>query len=138
MTPFSIRPFNDYDLADDLRGAAWRRKWNKRLSSRRIFVEHAFGRLKGRFPWTRGITGYKLPEIFKTVEALIVLHNFLERRHDDPTDIAGFNGADEPDIEDVLAGAAGAVHMDLEGEDLHRTGLFRRKELLDLFIRMHE
>ncbi len=96
-------------------------------------MEHAFGRLKGCFPWTRNITGYKLPDIFKTVEALIVLHNFLERRDDDPTAISEFNGADEPDVEDVLADVAGAVHMDLEGDDLHRAGLFRRKELVDLF-----
>ncbi|KAH7921580.1 hypothetical protein BV22DRAFT_980447, partial [Leucogyrophana mollusca] len=86
----SIRPFNEFDLTDDPEEASQRKSWNRKLSSLRIFVEHAFGRLKGRFPLLRCMTGVDLIDMFRTIEASMVLHNILEQFGDDPTTIRGF------------------------------------------------
>lgn len=96
----------------------------------RIFVEHGFGRLKGRFQWLKCIPDHDLDEIYKTVEALFILHNFLESRNDDPTTVAGFHGL----IVDVDLGVLlpRAAHLDLGIDDLFRAGLQRRKLLLEL------
>ena len=70
LTKISIRPFANYDLTSNPVVAERRKKWNRRLSSLRISVEHAFGRLKGRFPYLREITGTDLTETYRFVEAL--------------------------------------------------------------------
>lgn len=105
------------------------------MSSLRIFVEHAFGRMKGRFPWLRYITYHDIDEIYKTVEALLILHNFLEARNDDPTTIRGFHGAEDEDVDEVVGEAP--AHMDLDGDDLFRAGLLRRKLLMDYMDSMN-
>ncbi|RPD57564.1 hypothetical protein L226DRAFT_457808 [Lentinus tigrinus ALCF2SS1-7] len=57
LTQYSVRPFQQYDITNDPAEAAIRKEWNRRLSSLRVTIEHVFGRLKGRFPYLRHITG---------------------------------------------------------------------------------
>ncbi|GJF00846.1 DDE superfamily endonuclease [Phanerochaete sordida] len=133
LTPFSIRPFTDFDLTNDPAEAARRKRWNQQLSSQRIYVEHAFGRLKGRFEWLRCIPSHNKEEIFRILEALLILHNFLEARNDDPATIEGYYGEDEPMEEDLLERPS---HLNLVGDSLHSAGVQRRKYLLDYMDRM--
>jgi hypothetical protein len=61
------------------------RAFNRRLSSVRITVEHTFGLFKGRFPSLRGMGRHKsVQEIYKVIEALIVLHNIAIDLNDRP------------------------------------------------------
>lgn len=131
MTKFSIRPFNDNEFTNNPEEARRRRRWNRRLSKLRIFVEHAFGRLKGRFPLLRDLPGRDVGVMCRLIEALMITHNILEELGDDPRTISGFNGKEDRNI-----GAAfndGDVHLeDLDGDELHATGVYRRKLLLEL------
>lgn len=133
LTKWSIRPFNDFDLTNRPEEAAIRKRWNRKLSSLRIFVEHAFGRLKGRFPYLRAIPNTNLDEIFHTIEALLVIHNILEMRNDDPYTIPGFDVGDEEDIGDVI----GDAYDEMGADDMHRQGLLRRKVLVDYYVMHH-
>ncbi|PPQ98190.1 hypothetical protein CVT26_003236 [Gymnopilus dilepis] len=140
LTPFSIRPFHLHDLTNNLEEATRRKRWNRNLSSVRIFVEHAFGRLKGRFPILRGMPGRNILEMQKMVEALMILHNILEERGDDPTTIAGFNGLEDRHVGEVLDGPqpveAAPVEDNGENDELYRQGLHRRKLLVNLMEQM--
>ncbi len=71
---------------------------------------------------------------YRTIEALLVVHNYLERRLDDPTSIPEFNGRDEDDVEEVLHDAFGDMRVDGPDEQLHVMGVYRRKQLLNLFV----
>lgn len=106
------------------------------LSRIRIAVEHAFGRLKGRFPILRNFPGQDHLTIYRTIQACMILHNILTELHDDPTEIEDYVGADK-ELEDVEALEGGGVgervaerldHMN--DATLYQTGLIRRKELL--------
>ena len=138
LTKYSIRPFNDYDLTNNPHEARYRRRFNRRLSSLRIFVEHAFGRLKGRFPILRAMTGRDIDEVYRILEALMIVHNILERLRDDPSDIEDYDGEEDEDV-DVVRGVAPARALGydegighLNDDQLYATGLLRRKWLLNL------
>ena len=128
----SIRPFNDHDLTANPAQAARRKRWNRNLSSIRISVEHAFGRLKGRFPILRALPGQNLSTMHRLIEALLVVHNILETIGDDPTTIVGFDGAEDEAVMAVHARRQANNEAELEGDDMYRTGLYRRKCLVDL------
>jgi hypothetical protein len=103
------------------------------LSPLRIAVEHAFGRLKGRFQILRSFCGHHLPPIYKTIEALLVLHNILESIDDDPEMIEGFNGKEDDGVRETLRemrrqNNAGDMHT---RDQLYATGVLRRKILLE-------
>ncbi|KAI0056073.1 hypothetical protein BV25DRAFT_1921309 [Artomyces pyxidatus] len=132
LTQFTIRPFTDTDFTADAAESHRRKMFNKKLSSLRIFVEHAFGRLKGRFPGLRPMTGRHLTEMYRTIEALMIIHNILESINDDPATIRGFNGAEDPDVDFVRGEAPDRLDADMDEDELYRAGLLRRKELVDL------
>ena len=134
LTQYTIRPFNDHDLTIDPVEARRRKKFNKRLSQLRIAVEHAFGRLKGRFPALRSMPGRRLGEVYRAVEALMVIHNILERQSDDQQRIPHFNGREDPDRDEVRGRAAEQMQLWANDDDMHRAGLYRRKQLLDKII----
>lgn len=115
-----------------------RKAWNRKLSSLRIFIEHAFGRLKGRFPHLRFLSGYDLNEIYRSIEALMVIHNILEGWGDDPMLIAGFNGKEVNNVELVQGEAPERMDQNLGDDDLYRTGLLRRKQLVALSLQEQE
>jgi hypothetical protein len=98
------------------------RAFNRRLSSVRIVVEHTFGLLKGRFPSLRGMGTHKsLQDVYKVIEALIVVHNMSIDLKDkpeitwniteDPDDQEDENEGDrEPMVQDVVGNAAVPAH----------------------------
>jgi hypothetical protein len=105
-----------------------RKRWNQSLSKVRVAIENAFGRLKGRFPCLRNMPGHDIDQMFRTIEALMIIHNIVEEFGDNPETIAGFNGLEDPEVGDVFRGAP----VRLDDDELYRTGLARRKNLLDL------
>ncbi|OCB86821.1 hypothetical protein A7U60_g5994 [Sanghuangporus baumii] len=104
LTKFTIRPFTDSDLTNDENEAHRRRNFNFKLSHLRICIEHSFGMLKDL--------------------------------GDDPTLIEDYDGVDElAQMQDELEDGNRQVQDDIDNfgdVDLYRTGLFRRKALLNL------
>ena len=72
--------------------------------------------------------------VYRTIEALLVLHNFLEARQDDPESIPHYNPHDEPDHEEVLQEVFGPGNdrIDYGDDELHAMGVYRRKALMRL------
>lgn len=89
-------------------------------------VENAFRRLKGRFPSLRNMPGHDIDEMFRTIEALFIIHNIVEQFGNDPGDISGYNGLEDPDVDKVFRGAP----IRLNDDELYCMGLVRRKDLL--------
>lgn len=143
LTKFTIRPFADNDLTNNRLEARARRRWNFDLSHLRVRIEHSYGRLKGRFPLLRRMTGENLQVMWRTIEACLIMHNILTELGDDPTTIEGFNGLEEVDNNNEVnenmqhtlnnndQARQNAANRMTE-EDLYRTGLLRRKQLLNL------
>lgn len=81
------------------------------------------------------MAGNDVDEVYKTIEALLILHNFLECRNDNPNLIPEFDGSEADDVEEVLRDAFGGdnrVHS--SDDELHAMGVYRRKALLELCI----
>ena len=131
-------PFAEHDLTNDPEEASAHQHWNRELSTLCIAVEHAFGCLKGRFPALQALPGMDLQSMWETVEALMVIHNILTESGDDPYEIDGFNGEEDPDhnpveaAEDILVSDAPS-HTCMTEDELYCSGLLQRKHLLDSF-----
>lgn len=54
-------------------------------------MEHAFGKLKGRFPYLQGIRGWDIRNMCRVIDSLLVLHNILHTLGDLPDDIDGLD-----------------------------------------------
>ena len=67
------------------------------------------------------------------IEALLIVHNILEARNDDPNTIEGFNGAEADDV-DEIRGDAPPDLIDPDEDALYAQGLYRRKLLVDYFV----
>lgn len=144
LTKFTIRPFADNDLTNDPLEARTRRRWNYDLSHLRVRIEHSYGRLKGRFPLLRCMRGNNLQVMWRTIEVCLIMHNILTELGDDPTSIEGFNGLEDGLEEDNEVDENMQNHLSEEEqirqqsvnrmaeEELYRTGLFRRKSLVNL------
>lgn len=138
LTKFTIRPFTDADLTNDAGEGKRRQDFNFSLSSLRIKIEHAFGMLKGRFPALRNMPGTDMKMIYMAVEALMVIHNILVDLNDDPTEIDDYDGSDELGLfqpicqgEDEETERQVTEINELEDTILYRTGLYRRKQLMN-------
>ncbi len=71
------------------------RAFNAHLSSIRIMSEHVYGRLKGRFPSLKEMGIHdNMTELYKVIEALIVLHNICIDFNDRPEYIWAFDPKD--------------------------------------------
>ncbi len=83
------------------------------------------------------LTGTDVEVVYRTIEALLVVHNFLEGRRDDPEAIPEYNRNDEADREEVLQDAFGQGNdrVDYRDDELHAMGVYRRKELVALMER---
>lgn len=132
LTKFTIRPFGENDLTNDPDEADRRRHWNYRLSHLRIAVEHAFGRLKGRFAALRALSGINLDFLYKCLEAILVIHNILTQLGDDPMEIDGFNGAEDRFVVQRAQGRRREREIaNMTEDELYVTGVARRKFLLE-------
>ncbi len=68
------------------------REFNQRLSSIRIVSEHAYGQLKGRFPGLKAAGKHQdIQDLYKAIEALLILHNICKDWRDRPEDIPDFD-----------------------------------------------
>ncbi|KAH8916389.1 hypothetical protein BT69DRAFT_1228547 [Atractiella rhizophila] len=75
ISPICIRPFSADDLGHSPHERARRKRFNYLLSSKRIGVEHAFGRLKVRFPGLMLMAGRHIDEIYEVILPLMAIHN---------------------------------------------------------------
>jgi hypothetical protein len=110
----------------------WGFPWNQKLSGLQVAVENAFGRWKGRFPILRNFLGYEIKEMYHLIEALLVVHNIVEGLGDDSYDISGFNGQDDPEVVQVHREMNPPRRQMLDADNLYRTGVARRKRLLEI------
>ncbi|QRW00132.1 DDE superfamily endonuclease [Ceratobasidium sp. AG-Ba] len=79
-TPYVLRPYAEDEMAND---RARKQRFNKRLSRVRVQIECAFGRFKSRFPslYLMG-TPEDMKDLYRSVQALMVLHNLCIDFHD--------------------------------------------------------
>jgi hypothetical protein len=116
-SPFTIRPFDEPEIAaasDEDKGRM--RAFNLRLSSVRVVVEHSFGLFKGRFPTLRGMGPHQdIQEIYKTIEALMVLHNMAIDPKDRP-EVSWHINEDPDDQEDQNNGDRDVIAFDVVGD----------------------
>ena len=127
LTQYSIRPFSDYDLTNDAAEAREQKIWNVKLSCLWVAVENAYGQLKGRFPCLRALCGRKIHDMYHFIESLLIVHNIIEEFGDDPKDISGFNGLEDPWVDEVFHGVLECLNDD----DLYCAGLYRQKQLFE-------
>jgi hypothetical protein len=149
-SPYILRPFTEPEVnGQPANEKARRRKFNKRLSSQRIIVEHTFGMLKGRFPSLKDLPPEQdIRDTYRVVEALLTLHNMCIDLGDTPELIPLFDNSDsdcnnsEDDVADVDVSGYGGVVGDDElevprwesDEWLREAGRRRRLAILnDLF-----
>ncbi len=85
----------------------------------------------------RCFPGRNIDEMYKTVEALMVIHNILECFHDDPTNIEDFDGEEDDDVDEIRGEAVPQLDVDNEmtEDELYAAGVARWKCLVDL---LHE
>jgi hypothetical protein len=97
-TPYTVRPFDETELSKAPDEVTYKRMraFNKRLSGVRITVEHAFGRLKGRFRALKEMGPHEdIQEMYKAIEALLILHNICIDLGDKPEEIWDFDPKDD-------------------------------------------
>ena len=85
--------------------------------------------------------GTNVDDVYSTIEALLIVHNFLEIRCDDPNEIPHFNGAEDDDVQEVLDEAFGGGDRvrDEDGDGMmHALGVYRRKLLVRHYIEGEE
>jgi hypothetical protein len=125
LSPYVLRPFDETEFAGASPADIPRmREFNVLLSSVCIASEHAYGLLKGRFLSLKGMGEHKdVQEIYKAIEAMLVLHNICIGWNDhpdsiweyDPTDIwEGWDGVDDR-VDDEGDEAEVGIE-DIEGE----------------------
>jgi hypothetical protein len=138
LSQYLILPYDDHELPDPDPQVTFRhRVWNNAFSSQWMVVEHAFGRLKARFGYLKGIRGWEIETIHRVVESLLVLHNILIALGDLPDDIEGVEGIINGDGEACIREGAG-FELSRAGSDRmdhnHRVGKLRRENLLNYWF----
>jgi hypothetical protein len=63
-------------------------------------VEHSFGLIKGRFPALKRLGGRDIMRVYKSVEALMVLHNIFLKINDNPKLINDFDESEGMDVDE--------------------------------------
>ena len=109
-----------------------------RLSSIRIYIEHAFGLLKSRFQSLRQLGRHKdIQQSYHVIQALMVTHNLCIDFGDHPMDTSGTNSTPEGGLESGL-GYGGAELDELAqlpegetGEELREQGRNKREAILN-------
>lgn len=92
-------------------------KFNRLVSSIRCRVEQAFGILKGRFPSLKLFgTPEDVEDVYRTIEALMSVHNFCIDEGDQPELIPWFNWKD-PEVEEAVS-MGRQNHQEEDGVDV--------------------
>lgn len=76
-SPYTLRPFTEPEV-NGFQGPerAQRLQFNKTLSGVRVWIEHSFGLLKGRFLSLKDLGRHEnVQEIYKVTQATMVIHN---------------------------------------------------------------
>lgn len=146
-SPFTLRPFTEPEVQEcEPEEKIRRRTFNRLISNKRIYVEHAFGILKGRFPSLKLFgTPCDIRDVYRAVESLMVVHNLCIDLGDSPHDfynVEDYTG--EVIDEDVHLPGYGGVMGDLPveippeetDEALRVAGQQMRLHLLDLLVPM--
>lgn len=115
---------------------AVRRRWNKAFSSERIIVEHAFGKLKARFPFIRCMRGWDITNMCRVVESLLVLHNILLSFGDEAEDIDGVDmlAVLRQQHEERPHEANFHLAQPVTTANMRNVGLERRRQLVDYWV----
>lgn len=141
-SPYTLRPFSEPEIAARLAERVRLRQFNKHISSIRIRVEHAFGKLKGCFPSLKALgANQDIHEIYRAVQAMMVLHNLCIDWGDSPEEIPFFDpdtAEDDAqplnvDLTDYTAPAVGDPNVPLwETDDwLKHAGQQMREDSMD-------
>lgn len=146
-SPYVLRPFTEPEVdSQPLHEKLRRRKFNKRLSSIRIYVEHAFGMLKGRFPALKDLPPEQdIQDTYRLMEALLALHNICIDFEDlperipfyDPADHDNGTAEDDEGLDISLSSYGGVSEGDVlcpaweTDEWLKEAGHRRRLQILD-------
>jgi hypothetical protein len=107
------------------------RAFNKHLSGIRIGVEHAFGMLKGRFGSLKEMGAHAdIQEMYKAIEALLILHNMCIEYGDKPEDIWGYDPKGDFDDEEgeYLENGDGMILDDGEGIPARETDAWLKRQ----------
>ncbi|KAF8835018.1 hypothetical protein BDN67DRAFT_876144, partial [Paxillus ammoniavirescens] len=107
--PYVLRPFTEPEVnRQQAHEKVWHCKFNKRLSSIQIYVEHAFSLLKGHFPALKDLPLERnMQDMYRLMEALITLHNICIALGDAPEHIPFFDPTDpdaDTDEDDIEGG----------------------------------
>jgi len=84
-----LRPYSEPEL-DGHYGAELRQRhaFNRRLSSIRIYIEHAFGLLKSRFQSLKKFGRHEdIQQTYRVIQALMVIHNLCIDLKDRPMEM---------------------------------------------------
>jgi hypothetical protein len=117
VSPYTVRPYEKRDLVPptSTRDIRRRKAFNKRLSSARVCVEHAFGLLKKRFPAVNLMgTSVEIETTYRVLEALLALHNLCIDYGDKTLERFGDDTLDESETEEEMLGSLDAFpgHID--------------------------
>lgn len=139
ISRYLVPIFNPDECVDrDPQVQAARKRWNRGYSSMRIVVEHAFGRLKARFPFLQGMRGWDIDNMYRVVESLLVVHNILLTLDDRADDIEGARAMllelqaqhderrNERDFQP-------SVNVAMRSNDVRQIGLERRRQLVEYY-----
>lgn len=105
LTSCTIRTFNEVELrllpADEHDQAL---EFNKIVTSQRTHIEHAFGQLKGRFPFLREAIGRDDKRMWLCITACVILHNMMKDWNDGLGDMDDWDDNPEGEDEDIAVG----------------------------------
>jgi hypothetical protein len=140
-SPYLLRPYSKPEL-DGHYGHELRRRhaFNRKLSSIRIYIEHAFGLLKSRFQSLRQLGRHEdIQQTYRVIQALMVTHNLCIDLGDHPMDADDVSGMLEErnGLENGLGygGIEADAHVQLPegetGEELREQGRNKREAVLN-------
>ena len=107
-SPVVLRPFDDDEIGRaDPADRTRIKQFNRALSNVRIASEHAFGMLKGQFLSLKEMGSHRdMQDVYKAIEAMMILHNICLRWGDDPTKIWDYHPEDrwqgDDDLEETI------------------------------------
>ena len=145
FSPYTLCPFTEPEIESQSPiEQVRRRQFNRQLSSICIRVEHAFGKLKGRFPALKDLNlAQDINDTYRDVQAMMFLHNLCINLGDEPECIPFFDGQEDGSKDDEAVDVEMPGHSNIiieEGvglpqyetdEWLREAGHAKRMQILD-------